>query len=419
MFFNRPGQQKTEILIAIVGAGAMGKGLLYQSAITPGVRCIGIADIKPERAIAAVETTGQRWRVVRNLAELHQATDDDVVGICEDGDLLARCERADVFVEASSSIIAAGQFSQTAVMHGKHLVLMNAEIDLIFGPYLLELCTTHGVTYSSCDGDQHGTIRHLIDDLQAWGFDLIMGGNIKGFLDRYSDPVKIVPEADLRNLDYRMATAYTDGTKLSIEMALLANAIGMKTMQPGMQGPRAGHVRDALDLFDLQHIRQGGVPVVDYVLGAEPDGGVFAIGYCDNHYQQSMLSYYKMGKGPFYLFYRPYHLCHVEAMHGITACLHGQSLLQPSCGFRTNVFAYAKRDLNAGERLDGIGGFTCYGQIENITPEIREGLPICLAEDVILKRPVRKNERIARADIAYDGSRLDFDMFMKAGSIGQ
>jgi predicted homoserine dehydrogenase-like protein len=101
-------------------------------------------------------------------------------------------------------------------------------------------------------------------------------------------------------------------------------------------------------------------------------------------------------------------------MQGITDCMHGRSLLQPDFGFRTNVFAYAKRDLNVGEKLDGIGGFTCYGQIENVTPTSTKGLPICLAEDVVLKRTIRKDERIALGDVIYDSTRRDFELFFKA-----
>ena len=137
----------------------------------------------------------------------------------------------------------AGEFAIYALAERKHLVLMNAEIDLIYGPYLLELAQRRGVTYTSCDGDQHGVIKRLVDDLRLWGFQLVMAGNIKGFLDRYSNPKKIVPEADKRNLDYKMATAFTDGTKLNIEMALVANALGLRVHKPGMHGPDAGNVR--------------------------------------------------------------------------------------------------------------------------------------------------------------------------------
>src|SRR5262249_46353795 len=192
--------------------------------------------------------------------------------------------------------------------------------------------------------------------------------------------------------------------KWNIERAVRANALGMRADVPGMHGPRACHVRQAADVFDLPRIWQGRQAIVDYLLGAKPDGGVFVVGHCEHPYQQRMLQYYKMGHGPFYLFYRPYHLCHVEAMQGIAeAVLDRQALLEPVRGLRTNVIAYAKRNLCQGETLDGIGGYTCYGLIENCAgPQAEAGLPICLAEAVPLRRDLRQGKRIRLADVAVD-----------------
>jgi predicted homoserine dehydrogenase-like protein len=407
---------KTNIKVAIVGMGAMGKGLFYQCQITPGLECVAIADIRVERAVACVEGLKREYRIVRTLEALHEAVRRGLVAVCEDGELLARCESVDALIESSNSIIPAGQFSVTALEHGKHLILMNAEVDLLFGPALLQRAQDNGVVYTSCDGDQHGVIKRLVDDLQLWGFELVMAGNIKGFLDRYSNPTTIIPEADKRNLDYRMAAAFTDGTKLCIEMALVANGLGLATRQPGMYGPRASDVQEVFSLFDLEALWRDQQPFVDYILGAEPGGGVFAVGYCDNDYQKSMLRYYKMGDGPFYLFYRPYHLCHVEAMAGIAAAvLHKRALLHPTYGFRTNVYAYAKRDLRKGEKLDGIGGYHCYGLIENCTwNDSHAGLPICLAEDVTLERDVRQDEKILLNDVSFDPQRFDFALYAQA-----
>jgi predicted homoserine dehydrogenase-like protein len=293
---------------------------------------------------------------------------------------------------------------------------MNTEIDLIFGPFLMQFAHDNGVVYTSCGGDQHGVIKHLVDDLQLWGFDLVMAGNIKGYLDRYANPTTIIPEADKRDLDYKMATALTDGTKLNIEMALVANALGLSPMTPGMQGSRAAHVGDVFQLFDFPDIRSRQQPVVDYVLNAEPDGGVFAVGYTENEFQRKMLSYYKMGDGPFYLFYRPYHLCHIEAMASVAeAFLDRRSLLQPTFGFMTNVFSYAKRDLRKGEALDGVGGYTCYGLIERC-PEtgLHDGLPICIAENVTLRRDVTRDEPIFMDDVDYNPNSPEFVLYFKA-----
>lgn len=405
------------IRIGLVGMGAMGRGLLHQCRVTPGMECVAMADVKPERAISCAEMEGLPYKVATTAAEVEDAIRGGFAAICEEGELVAGCEQSAALVEASSAIGPAGRYAAIALQTGKHAVMMNAEADLIFGPYLMDLAHRQGLVYTSCDGDQHGVIQHLVNDLELWGFDLIMAGNIKGFLDRYSDPTKIIPEADKRNLDYKMATAYTDGTKLNIEMALVANALNLRTRTPGMSGPRAGDVREVSQWFDFASIRAESNACVDYILGAYPGGGVYAVGFCDHAYQRSMMEYYKMGPGPFYLFYRPYHLCHVEAMDCIVqAVMDGFSLLEPVYGFRTNVFAYAKRDLKAGEKLDGIGGYACYGLIDNCGGG-HPGLPICLAEDIVLLHDVARDSPILMSDAELPVSRCDFDLYRRALSM--
>lgn len=405
----------TNISVAIIGMGAMGKGLLYQTMITQGIECKAVSDIDVSKAVAFARQWQIEHCIVENINDLNDAIRNDKLAITGNSLLLAEAGNIDVLIESSSSIIEALQYCITALETGKHLVMMNAEADLIFGPYLLELARKNDLVYTSCDGDQHGVIKHLIDEVTYWGFDLVMAGNIKGFLDRNSDPTRIIPEADKRDLDYKMAAAMTDGTKLNIEMALVANAYGLETRIPGMFGPAAKHVTEVFSLFDLDVLWETKRPFVDYILGAEPGGGVFVIGHCDHPYQRAMMNYYKMGNGPFYLFYRPYHLCHVEAMKWILKAVNqGEALLKPDFGLRTNVYAYAKKDLIRGETLDGIGGYACYGMIENCPDNgYGPGLPICLAEDVTLKTPKMKNQKILLSDIVFDGKRLDYQTFFK------
>lgn len=404
------------ISVGLVGVGSMGKGLFRQLEMTPGMNCLALADIKIERAAACVREIGRPYQIVDSPQSMKRAIQSGVLAICEDGLLIAECDRIDVLLEASNSIAPAGRICETALNSGKHAVMMNSEADLIFGPYLMELSRKNRVTYTSSDGDQHGVLARLIDEIALWGFDLVLAGNIKGFLDRYSNPTAIIPEADKRDLDYHMATAYTDGTKLSIEMALLANAYNLRADVPGMRGPVARNVQEALNLFDLERIWESGQPVVEYLLGAQPGGGVFVIGRTDDPYQQKMMSYYKMGDGPFYLFYRPYHLCHIESMACISdAVRNGQSLLEPAFGFRTQVYTYAKKDLKAGETLDGIGGYATYGMIENEednrTPP---GLPICLSGALKLARDLRRDEKIYWDDVRIDPTREDMRLFSNA-----
>lgn len=389
--------------MGIIGAGAMGRGLCYQANRTSGIACVGIADTKLERAITCAQETGRPYRTVDTPEDAARAVEEQRIFVCTDGVLLANTPGVDVVIEASSAIGAGGRYAERALLQGKHLVLMNAEVDLTFGPYLGALAEDKGVVYTSADGDQHGVIKRLWDEVMLWDIEPVLAGNMKGFLDRTANPATIVPEADKRDLDYRMATAFTDGTKLAVEMALVANALGFRTDVPGMHGPKAAHVKEAFALFDLEAARASG-GIVDYLLGAEPGGGVFLVGHCDDRYQQRMLAYYKMGNGPYYLFYRPYHLCHIEAMRTVAEVyLDGTALLTPDHGFKTNVMTYAKRDLRRGERLDGVGGHTTYGLLENVQDSDSDsGLPICLCDGATLRREMARDEKITRADVNLD-----------------
>lgn len=408
----------TPIKVTIIGIGIAGKGLLYQTGITPGIECIAIADIVLEKAIKAATEFKRDFRVVHGIEELHDTIRKGLLAVCENGELLAQCEPADVVIDASSTIGPGGRFAITAIENKKHIVMMNSEADLIFGPYLMHLADKNNVVYTSCDGDQPGVIRRLVDDMQFWGFKLVMAGNIKGFLDRYSNPTKIIPEADKRGLDYKMCASYTDGTKLCIEMALVANALNLKTACPGMYGPKAEHLLDIPRLFDLDNLYKKNGPVVDYVIGPEPKGGIFAVGFCDHPYLPSIMSWLpsRLGDGPYYVFNYPYHLVSIQSMQCIAeAFLDHEALLQPKYGFKTNVYCYAKRNLKAGEKLDGIGGYTCYGLIENYADNIENpGYPICLAEDVILKRDVLKDRKIFMEDLDVDTNRFDVKLYHKA-----
>ena len=405
------------IRVGIIGVGSMGRGLVRQISLTPGIECLALADLNVGQAIDGLRAIGHPCREASSRADAGRALQAGELPVFANGLEICELPEIDVVIEATSAVLDGGRYALAALENEKHLVLMNSEVDLIFGPALVRVAANRGVICTSCDGDQHGVIKRLLDEITLWGFQPVLAGNIKGFLDRSANPTTIVPEADKRNLDYRMCTSYTDGTKLCIEMALVANAYGLRTAVPGMLGPRASTVTEVLDLFDFASIWDGESALVDYVLGAEPGGGVFVVGASDDPYQRDMLEYYKMGSGPFYLFYRPYHLCHIEAMKSIAeAVLERTPLLQPTGGFRTNVIAYAKTDLHAGDSLDGIGGYACYGMIENTAPDgATDGLPICLAEDVVLARDVAQGERITIADLAeVPGDREDFKLYEDA-----
>jgi len=412
---SRLKKLQRNIRIGIIGIGNIGRGIVYQASITPGVECVALADIDLKHATSWADQLGKEYAIVETLAEMHTKIEKAKTAICADGNLIAKCDFVDVVVDASSSITEGPQFALTAINNHKHIIMMNSEADLIYGPYLAAEAKRNGVVYTSADGDQHTVLKRLINELELWGFKIVMAGNMKGYLDRYSNPTTIIPEADKRFMDYKMCTSYTDGTKLCIEMALIANAIGGITTIPGMLGPKVKDIYDIFNHFDFKSLWDGNNPIVDFVLGTRPPGGVFVVAYNDHPHQMETLSWYppRLGQGPFYVFHRPYHLGHFETMACIAeAYLDQWALLKPDYGLFTNVYAYAKKDLTKGEILDGIGGYCTYGLIENRKENITHpGLPICISENVILQRNVLKDEKIYLKDIIHPASDSRFLLY--------
>lgn len=346
--------------IGLVGAGCMGVGIALQVKATEGMDLVWVADLDSSAAQRAAAFG-----------------DCDLFGVNFD-DLFGN-HPIDVLVEATNSIGPAGEYCLTAIRGGSDVVLMNAEVDLALGPLLNAEARHHGVTVTSDAGDQHGVLATLIQEAGEMGFEVVQAGNIKGFLDPAATPTSIAQEAAKRNLSPAQCCAYTDGTKLHIEMAVLANALGYLPPTGGMTGPRAARVEEALQLFDLSHY--GETPRIDYLLGAEPGGGVYLIVRPKKGLppeQAFYLNYYKLGPGPEYLLYRPYHLCHLETPKAIRAAARGEAILT-STHKTCEVYAYAKRDLPAGTSIaHAIGSAECYGRVE---PLDAHKVPIALLED--------------------------------------
>jgi predicted homoserine dehydrogenase-like protein len=387
------------IRVGLVGAGRMGTGIARQLRGLPGLVLACVVDIDR----TAAEAAARAYSVAGAAGSQSEAVivSDDALAT------LARPElRIDVVVEATTTLGYAAQVAERAIDIGADVVLMNAEVDLALGPWLRAHARRQGRIVTSDAGDQHGVLARMIDEMKLWGLEVVMAGNVKGFLDRYATARSLVHEAAIRKLNPIQCCAYSDGTKLNIEMALVANGTGLLPDRPGMLGPRAAHVKEALKIFDLPKLR--GTGAVDYLLGAEPGGGVFVVGYTEDALQRDLMQYYKMGDGPFYLFYRPCHLCSFETPLAIVeAVCNRRSILESRHGRLADVYAYAKRDLEAGEAIPvGIGGDHCYGLIERCAEADREGrVPIALLESeggsvARTTRRIGRDRPIVRDDVA-------------------
>ena len=407
-----------EIRVAIIGIGSIGKGLVYQVNSTPGMKPVAIADIFINKAVDCAKWLNLDYEIVHTLSDLNYAIQRGKVAVTDKGELLAASGLVHVMIESSNAVLQGALHALKAIQNHQHVVMMNFEAEMMYGPVLLKAAQEEGVVYTCADGDQPTVIKRMIDDIELWGLDIVMAGNIKNYLDRYTDPVKIAPEADKRTLDHKMCSSYTDGTKLCVEMAVLANAINGKTAVPGMFGHRMKHVNEIFNYVNFDEVWDRKHPLVDYVLGSEPKGGVFVVAHTADKFQQYTFNWFPpdVGPGPYFIFSRPYHLGHIEAMHCVAeAYLDGTARLQPIYGMRTNVHTYAKRDLKAGDRLDGMGGFNSYGLIENLD-ENRDspGLPILLNDNLKITRDIPKDQRIGLDDVEFNAQDKAFQLYFEA-----
>ncbi len=402
-------RSENPIRVGLVGAGAMGKGIAWQVSRTVGMALAFIADLNLEAARATAHQIGLE-PVEASADKLVVPASGQVLIGTDTLALLAHSEQLGLsaFVEATNAIADACDYCLAAIDQGLHVVLMNAEVDLVYGQLLGDEAAKKGVVVTSDAGDQHGVLMTMIDEIRLWGFDIVQAGNMKGFLDRDATPESIRFEAEKRNLSPVQCCAYTDGTKLNIEMALLCNALDLSPKIDGMEGPRCKDVTEVLGLFDFDSYGNKGR--VDYVLGAQPGGGVYVVGSCDDEFQHPYLDYYKvLSKGRYYLFYRPYHLCHLETTTAIArAVLDGEAVLTQDFGRVADVYAYAKSDLKAGQAVEhGIGGAECYGLIRTCADAGKDGhLPIAHLEGEpgklpVIKRDIAKGEPVLVEDVEF------------------
>ena len=400
------------IRVGMVGAGFMARGVARQILRSvPGMTLSAIANRTVERARDAFVDAGAGAPLeVGTLSALNAALREGRPAVTDDPTLLCRADGIDAILEVTGAVEFSAAVALEAIAHEKHLVLMNAELDGTVGPLLKAKADAAGVVYTNVDGDQPGVIMNLYRFVRGIGVTPVLCGNIKGLQDAYRTPTTQEGFAREWGQNPWMVTSFADGTKISFEQALVANATGMRVAQRGMHGPTvpAGTpIEEAADWYPLDDLLEG-PGIVDYVVGASPSPGVFVLGTHDDPTQQHYLNLYKLGEGPLYVFYEPYHLCHFEVPTTIARAVDfGDATIAPRGAPRVDVVATAKTDLEAGTVLDALGGYSTYGEAENSDVTRRERLlPIGLAEDCRLVRPVGKDQTLTLDDVDVPEGRL-------------
>jgi predicted homoserine dehydrogenase-like protein len=407
---KRCAEDGKPIRVALVGAGFMGRGLTNQIVNSvPGMELVAIANRTLGNAERAYREAGlTEWEVVDDGQGVDKAVARGVPAVTEDFRAVCEATTVDAVVEATGAVEYGCQAVLAAIHGGKHVVLMNAEVDATVGYVLSRRAAAAGVVLTGCDGDQPGVQMNLVRFVQGIGLTPLVCGNIKGLQDPYRTPQTQAEFAARWGQDPRMVTSFADGTKISIEQATVANATGMTVSRRGMRGGDfPGHVDELVTRYDVDELRALG-GVVDYVVGARPGPGVFVLATHDDPRQRHYLELYKLGKGPLYSFYTPYHLCHFEVPTTVArAVLFRDAAVTPIGAPTVEVVTTAKRELTAGTMLDGLGGFDTYGQAERADITRTEALlPVGVAEGARLVRDIARDDVLTYDDVELPAGRL-------------
>src|SRR5258705_6912217 len=358
-------QQGKPIRVGMVGAGFMGKGLTNQITLSvPGIRMAAVYHRRPERAQHVYRYSGfENIVMAGSQAQLDQAIRQGQPAVAEDAFMMCRSSEIDVIVDVTGSVEFGAHVILEAFKYGKPVVLMNAEVDATIGPILQVYSRKHNAILSAFEGDEPGLQMNLYRLVKGLGLIPRVVGNVKGLQDPYRNPTTQQGWAERWGQNAAMVTSFADGSKISFEESIVANATGFKVRSRGMsRGLRYdGSILDVQKLYDIDELRALS-GIVDYTVGP-PLIKVFVLAEHEDPKQRHYLNLYKMGEGPLYPFWTPYHLVHFETPFSIArVVLFKDELAPPLGGPVVEVCALAKRDLKAGEGLDEYGMYLTYGE---------------------------------------------------------
>jgi predicted homoserine dehydrogenase-like protein len=404
---ERAEAEDRPIRVGMIGAGFMARSTARQIIqYTKGMRLVAIANRTLERARDAYAAAGidtDSVHTVKSRAALEQAISASTPAITDNALMLCESDGIDVILEITGAVAFGAQVAIAAMAAGKHIVTMNAELDGTLGAIMQVYAKRAGVIFTLSDGDQPGVTMNLYRFVRGMGVRPALCGNIKGLHDPYRNPTTQKGFAERWGQTPSMVTSFADGSKISFEQAVVANATGMRVAQRGMVGPTVPTgtpIDQVAKHYPLEQLLEG-PGIVDYVVGASPAPGVFILGTHDDPMMKHYLNLYKLGEGPLYCFYTPYHLCHFEVPITIArVALFGDAALRAAGPPTVDVVTAAKIDLQVGQTLDGIGHYMTYGLCENSdVVRAEQLLPIGLAEGCRITRNVPRDQVLTYADV--------------------
>ncbi|MGI8540428.1 MAG: NAD(P)H-dependent oxidoreductase [Rubrobacteraceae bacterium] len=412
------------IRVGVIGAGKFGTMFLAQARTTPGMHVVAVADLVESRVRRALSEAGFEEERV-SASSFADALASGTTYVTEDAEALISAQGVEVVVEATGSPSAGAHHALLCFDHGRHVVMVNVEADALVGPLLARRAREAGVVYSLAYGDQPAIICEMVDWARATGFEVVCAGKGTKYLPEYhaSTPDTVWEhygfsdeQVESGGLNPRMFNSFIDGTKSAIEMVAVANATGLTPAPEGLAFPPAGAdelaavCRPRADGGSLNH--SGTVEVVSSLgrdgrpVERDLRWGVYVTFRAATDYVARCFSEYGLAtddSGYYAALYRPFHLIGLELGVSIAyAALRGEATGAPT-GFRADVVATAKRDLRAGEELDGEGGYAVYGRLMPAEDSMALGaLPVGLAHGIPLRNAVAKGQVVKWSDVSSD-----------------
>lgn len=411
--------QGRDFRIALVGAGQMGRGFASQSH-RMGLAVAVISDIDPARIKQAYADLKLGEPVISvDVAELNMAIEAGKPVGTTDANLISQLN-VDVVVEATGVPEIGAKVAYNSLINKKHVAVLNVECDVTVGPILVKTALENGVLYSVCHGDEPVEAKELVDFARDLSFEVVCAGKGKNNpFEPLSNPDTVADRAKAKHMNPKMLASFTDGSKTMIEMAALANATGLKLTQRGMIGP-AATVKTLQDVFALK--ADGGVleesGVVEYCTG-DVAPGVFVIVKTDSPYVAEEMSYLSMGAGPYFALYRPYHLASVEAPLTVAKMLVDGRASLVSGKRMTEVIAATKKVHQAGDKFDGIGGYSARGVADKVAAALRDNLvPIGILQGAIAKREIPVGAYVTYDDVELDQTQTIYKLRQEQDALG-
>ena len=393
--------QKNPIDLIVVGLGFMGFGFISYLRFIPDIRVTVLITRRVKESAKYLKQKGFKIKIIDSANKISYYANKGYICVSDNLEIINRFENQ-VVVEMTGSIGYATDVALRTLTSKKHLITMNSELEATVGSELLKIANDNSVLITDVIGDQPGSLARMINESKLMGFNVLIAGNIKRYMDKHATNEKMAPWAKDKGLSVTQTTSFTDGTKQALEMTLVANYFQMNLIKNGMEGPKIGKIQEALTSFDFRKIPRGGV--VDYVIGKQLFPGIFLVVDHKDKNQHKYLRYLSLGEGPQYILFEPYHLCHLEILETILGVIFFKDITINN-GIKpvAQTVATAKFDLKMGKVLKGIGGDDVYGQI-SFADDAKDFLPIGLTENAILNRDLKQDELIKKDDVNIENN---------------